>query len=187
MKRHKPSPLAQRGQTSACSLARNSHDKMPRTCAKTCLLHDPSMTSRKHAGTLHVCRRQRKQNGCGSKSNRRGYAGFGRFHLPGFHFATGFLSHRRILRSFRSSNRRPSTPPAKSPGQRFAPGPAGSQVRMDCLNLSFLLCFSLLFLLFRFVVTETKLKQTTQKKEKTDVRMSKYVQSGRWIARLKLK
>ena len=32
--------------------------------------------------------------GCGSKLNRRGYAGFGPcFHLPGFHFGTGFLSH----------------------------------------------------------------------------------------------
>ena len=31
---------------------------------------------------------------CGSKLNRRGYAGFGPcFHLPGFHFGTGFLSH----------------------------------------------------------------------------------------------
>ena len=33
-------------------------------------------------------------NGCGSKLNRRGYAGFGPcFHSPGFHFGTGFLSH----------------------------------------------------------------------------------------------
>ena len=32
--------------------------------------------------------------GCGSKLNRRGYAGFGPcFHLPGFHFGTGLLSH----------------------------------------------------------------------------------------------
>ena len=32
--------------------------------------------------------------GCGSKLNKRGYAGFGPcFHLPGFHFGTGFLSH----------------------------------------------------------------------------------------------
>ena len=32
--------------------------------------------------------------GCGSKINRRGYAGFGPcFHLPGFHFGAGFLSH----------------------------------------------------------------------------------------------
>ena len=36
-------------------------------------------------------------NGCGSKLNRRGYAGFGPcFHLPGFHVGTGFLSHCRI-------------------------------------------------------------------------------------------
>ena len=35
--------------------------------------------------------------GCGSKLNRRGYAGFGPcFHLPGFHFGTGFLSHSHI-------------------------------------------------------------------------------------------
>ena len=32
--------------------------------------------------------------GCGSKSNSRGYAGFGPcFHLPGFHFGTSFWSH----------------------------------------------------------------------------------------------
>ena len=32
--------------------------------------------------------------GCGSKSNRRGYAGFGPcFHLPGFHFGTRFVGH----------------------------------------------------------------------------------------------
>ena len=37
-------------------------------------------------------------DGCGSKLNRRGYAGFGPcFHLPGFHFGTGFLSHRQIV------------------------------------------------------------------------------------------
>ena len=31
--------------------------------------------------------------GCGSKLKTRGYAGFGPcFHLPGFHFGTGFLS-----------------------------------------------------------------------------------------------
>ena len=36
--------------------------------------------------------------GCGSKLNRRGYAGFGPcFHLPGFHFGTGFLSHRHMV------------------------------------------------------------------------------------------
>ena len=36
-------------------------------------------------------------NGCGSKLNRRGYAGFGScFHLPGFHFGTGFLSHSQM-------------------------------------------------------------------------------------------
>ena len=36
--------------------------------------------------------------GCGSKLNdRRGYAGFGPcFHLPGFHFGTGFLSHSHL-------------------------------------------------------------------------------------------
>ena len=35
--------------------------------------------------------------GCGSKLNRTGYAGFGLcFHLPGFHFGTGFLSHSHI-------------------------------------------------------------------------------------------
>ena len=32
--------------------------------------------------------------GCGSKLNSGDYAGFGPcFHLPGFHFGTGFLSH----------------------------------------------------------------------------------------------
>ena len=35
--------------------------------------------------------------GCGSKLNRRGYAGVGPcFHLPGFHFGTGCLSHSHI-------------------------------------------------------------------------------------------
>ena len=39
------------------------------------------------------------RNGCGSKLNRRGYADFGLcFHLPGFHFGTGFLSHSQIKR-----------------------------------------------------------------------------------------
>ena len=38
--------------------------------------------------------------GCGSKLNKRGYAGFGPcFHLPGFHFATGFLSHSHVPRT----------------------------------------------------------------------------------------
>ena len=32
-----------------------------------------------------------EQYGCGSKLNRRGYAGVGPcFHLPGFHFGAGF-------------------------------------------------------------------------------------------------
>ena len=36
----------------------------------------------------------RSTYGCGSKLTRRGYASFGScFHLPGFHFGTGFLSH----------------------------------------------------------------------------------------------
>ena len=36
--------------------------------------------------------------GCGSKLNRRGYAGFGPcFHLPGIHFGTGFLSHSQLV------------------------------------------------------------------------------------------
>ena len=40
---------------------------------------------------------QKKPSGCGSKLNRRGYAGFGPcFHLPGFHFGTGFLSHSQV-------------------------------------------------------------------------------------------
>ena len=35
--------------------------------------------------------------GCGSKLNRRGYAGVGPcFHLPGFHFGAGCFSHRHI-------------------------------------------------------------------------------------------
>ena len=34
------------------------------------------------------------EDGCSSKLNRRGYAGFGPcFHLPGFHFGTVFLTH----------------------------------------------------------------------------------------------
>ena len=37
------------------------------------------------------------RNGFGSKSNRRGYAGFGPcFHLPGFHFGTGCLSNSQM-------------------------------------------------------------------------------------------
>ena len=36
--------------------------------------------------------------GCGSKSNRRGYTGFGPcFHFPGFHFGTGLLSHSYLM------------------------------------------------------------------------------------------
>ena len=36
--------------------------------------------------------------GCGSKLNRRGYAGFGPcFHFAGFHLGTGFLSHSHIM------------------------------------------------------------------------------------------
>ena len=38
------------------------------------------------------------ENGCGSKLNRRGKAGFGPcFHLPGFHFGADFLSDCRML------------------------------------------------------------------------------------------
>ena len=41
----------------------------------------------------------RKPNGCGSKLNSRGYAGVGPcFHLPGFHFGTGFWSHSQITK-----------------------------------------------------------------------------------------
>ena len=41
------------------------------------------------------------RNGRGSKLNRRGYAGFGPcFHLPGFQFGTGFLSHIQISLSW---------------------------------------------------------------------------------------
>ena len=37
-------------------------------------------------------------HGCGSKFNRRVYAGFGPcFHLPEFHFGTGFLSHTHMI------------------------------------------------------------------------------------------
>ena len=40
----------------------------------------------------------RHTSGCGSKLNRRGYAGFGAcFHFPGFHFGTGLLSHSHIM------------------------------------------------------------------------------------------
>ena len=36
--------------------------------------------------------------GCGSKLNSGGYAGVGPgFHLPGFHFGTGFLGHSHIF------------------------------------------------------------------------------------------
>ena len=39
---------------------------------------------------------------CGSKLNRRGYAGFGPcFHLPGFHFGTGLLSRSHMMFSFK--------------------------------------------------------------------------------------
>ena len=41
--------------------------------------------------------------GCGSKLNRRGYAGVGPcFHLPGFHFGTGFVSHSHTLQVLRA-------------------------------------------------------------------------------------
>ena len=40
---------------------------------------------------------QGASNGCGSKLNRRGYAGFGPcFHLQGFHFGTFFVSHSQM-------------------------------------------------------------------------------------------
>ena len=40
---------------------------------------------------------QAAPNGCCSKLNRRGCTGFGPcFHLPGFHFGTGFLSHSHL-------------------------------------------------------------------------------------------
>ena len=45
--------------------------------------------------------------GCGSKFNRRGYADFGPcFHLPGFHFGTGFLSHSHMREPFVKPKRR---------------------------------------------------------------------------------
>ena len=38
------------------------------------------------------------QHGCGSQLNRRSYAGCGPcFHLPGFHFGTGFFSHSHVF------------------------------------------------------------------------------------------
>ena len=43
------------------------------------------------------------QYGCGSKLNRRGYAGFGPcFHAPRFDFGTGFLSHSHITVRFQA-------------------------------------------------------------------------------------
>ena len=52
---------------------------------------------------------------CGSKLIRRGYAGFGpRFHLPGFHFGTGVLSHSHI-----ASCTHCSTPPSKATPEIF--------------------------------------------------------------------
>ena len=48
--------------------------------------------------------------GCGSKLNRRGYAGFGPcFHLPGFHFGTGFLSHSQLVGHLIGTFMRPSS------------------------------------------------------------------------------
>ena len=45
--------------------------------------------------------------GCGSKLSRRGYAGFGLcFYLPGFHFGTGFSSHKQLGASGSPSNTR---------------------------------------------------------------------------------
>ena len=53
-------------------------------------------------------------HGCGSKLNRRGYAGIGPcFHLPGFRFGTGFLSpshmsgQGEVRASFATSQKQP--------------------------------------------------------------------------------
>ena len=55
-------------------------------------------------------------HGCGSKLNRRGYAGFGLcFHLPGFHFGAGFLSHSHMCAPFRRSFIRGAHFPELSP------------------------------------------------------------------------
>ena len=56
----------------------------------TSLLFDKVESSKQVQGKM--------SNGCGSKFNRRGYAGFGPcVHLPGFHFGTGSLSHSQIV------------------------------------------------------------------------------------------
>ena len=61
----------------------------------------------KHDYLLPVFWPRAKMYGCGSKLNRRGYAGCGPcFYLPGFHFGTGFLSHSRMP---------PNLDPAKIP------------------------------------------------------------------------
>ena len=56
--------------------------------------HDATL----EGGNVFSASRVRQNFRCGSKFNRRGYAGFGpRFHLPGFHFGTGFLSHSQMV------------------------------------------------------------------------------------------
>ena len=48
-------------------------------------------------GRTQRSKRRLWTSGCGSKLNRRGYAGFGPcFHLPGFHVGTVFLSHSQV-------------------------------------------------------------------------------------------
>ena len=56
--------------------------------------------------------------GCGSKLNRRGYAGFGpRFHLPGFHFGTGLFEPHPFVGSLHGGGSKTSKPKMGCPGQ----------------------------------------------------------------------
>ena len=80
--------------------------------------------------------------GCGVKSNRRGYAGFGpRFHLPGFQFGTGFLSHSHnmfstipILRmSVGFSRTRKEDASARHPPARVQPAPVACKTIWEWL------------------------------------------------------
>ena len=86
---------------------------------------------------------ERKKLGCGSKLNRRGYAGFGPcFDLPEFHFGTSFLQpsakRSRCHRTWTDSRSRPVTSHmAQGPGITRARGSQLQEKPPTQRNLSF--------------------------------------------------
>ena len=90
-----------------------------------------------------VCKRAWVLNtsyGCGSKLNRRGYAGVGPcFHLPGFHFGTGFLEQPYVIpgplidTQLEASKAKPFVAPAGTPAGPMplrARAPGGSWAQL---------------------------------------------------------